>query len=65
MVDHTTDIEKASDSKETSVEVTEKREPRHNVGNVPRSKGFFGKASFLINLKYIKLLTSSPAVEYH
>ena len=45
MADYTTDIEKA---KETSLEVIEKHGPRHNVDNVPRSKGVFGKASFLI-----------------
>ena len=48
MANHTSDIEKVSDNKEASVEVIEKRGPRHYVDNVPRSKGIFGKASFLI-----------------
>jgi hypothetical protein len=47
MVDHASDIEKA-DSKEASVEVTENREPQQYGDNVPRTKGIFGKARFLL-----------------
>jgi hypothetical protein len=49
MADHTIDIEKVSDSKEASVEVTEQHGPHYYEDNVPRSKGIFGKASFLVS----------------
>ena len=57
MADHTTDIEKESDSKEVSVEVTEKRGPHHYEDNVPRSKGIFGKVGVPITCNFIRLVT--------
>lgn len=44
MADHTSDIERASDSKEVSVDVTEKPGPRYYTDGVQRNKGIFGKA---------------------
>lgn len=47
MSDHTTDIEKFSDSKEAAVvETAGKRGPYHYEDGVPRSKGVMGKAGF-------------------
>jgi hypothetical protein len=44
MADRTMDIEKASDGKDGSLEITERDEPQYPVDNVPRSKGVFRKA---------------------
>lgn len=44
MADHTTDIEKALDNKEASVDVTETRGPHYYTDGVQRTKGVFGKA---------------------
>lgn len=49
MADNTTDVEKASDTKEGSVEVIERHGSRRFLDNVPRNKGVFGKARFLIS----------------
>jgi transposase len=49
MPDNTTDVEKASDTKEGSVEVLERRGARRFLDNVPRNKGVFGKARFLVS----------------
>jgi len=46
MGDHTTDVEKASDTKEHSVEVTEERGPHYYADGVPRRQGIFGKVRF-------------------
>ena len=46
MGDHTTDIEKASDTKEHSVEVTEEHGPHHYADGVPRRQGILGKVRF-------------------
>ena len=46
MGDHTTDVEKASDTKEHSVEVTEERGPQYYTDGVPRRQGIVGKVRF-------------------
>lgn len=46
MGDNKADIEKASDTKEHSVEVTEERGPHYYADGVPRRQGIFGKVRF-------------------
>lgn len=52
MTDHTTDIEKALDDKKASVEVPEGSGPHRYA---PRTKGFIGKARFLLSCNLLCL----------
>lgn len=52
MTDHTTDIEKAPDDKKASVEVPEGSGPHRYA---PRTKGFIGKARFLLSCNLLCL----------
>jgi hypothetical protein len=47
MIDPANDVEKASDNKETIVQVVEEHSPHHDADDVPRDRGVFRKAGFL------------------